>query len=230
MWWNQSSFADRSDAGRQLAQRLHHLRGQDVVVLGVPRGGVPVAFEVARALSAPLDVLVVRKLGVPHAPESAMGAVGEGGVLVLNEDVIARSGIDRDELARIEERERAEVDRRALRFRRGRPREPRAGRTALVVDDGIATGAAARAACRIAWARRAARVVLAVPACSPVTARYLGREVDELVVLQTPADFEAVGQVYADFRPVPDDEVAALLARADARTPAIGSLVPSRAV
>jgi putative phosphoribosyl transferase len=138
-------FADRADAGRRLAERVGHLRGEDLVVLGLPRGGVPVAFGVARTLSASLDVIVVRKLGVPFQPELAMGAVGEDGVLVLNQDAVALAGVDRAELAAIEQRERAELARRAQRFRGNRPRVSLAGRTALVVDDGIATGPTARA-------------------------------------------------------------------------------------
>src|SRR4051794_29181385 len=184
-------FADRPDAGRRLAGRMEHLRDEDVVVLGLPQGGVPVAFEVARTLAAPLDVIVVRKLGVPSQPELAMGAVGEGGVLVLNRDVVALAGIDRAAFAAVEKRERTELERRAQRFRGGRPRMSLAGRTALVVDDGIATGATARAACEVARAQGAARVVLAVPACSPRTAGQLRGEVDELIVLETPADFAA---------------------------------------
>lgn len=204
-------FRDRRSAGRQLAERLVHLRGRDVVVLGLPRGGVPVAFEVARSLGATLDVLVVRKLGLPHQPELAMGAIGEGGVLVVNEEVLARAGVDRAGLAAVERRERAELERRAARLRRDHPRSPLAGRTVVIVDDGIATGATARAACQVARAQGAARLVLAVPACSPRTARLLRGEVDELVVLEAPADFVAVGQAYGDFRPVPDEEVVDLL-------------------
>jgi putative phosphoribosyl transferase len=207
-------FADRTAAGRELADRLAHLRGPDVVVLGLPRGGVPVAFEVARALDAPLDVLMVRKLGVPFQPELAMGAIGEGGVVVLNEAVLARSGVEPGELTAIEERERAELSRRAERFRHDRPRASLTGRTAILVDDGIATGATARAACRVARAQGAARVVLAAPAGSPRTAEQLRDEVDELVVLETPPDFYAVGQAYADFRPVRDGQVVELLERA----------------
>jgi putative phosphoribosyl transferase len=206
-------FVDRTDAGRRLADRVAHLRGADVVVLGLPRGGVPVAFEVARRLVAPLDVILVRKLGVPFQPELAMGAVGEGGVLVLNEDVIALAGVDRAELPAIEQRARGELARRAQRFRGNRPRVPLRGRTALVVDDGIATGATARAACRVARAQGASRVVLAVPACSPRTAAAMRGEVDELVVLETPVNFAAVGQAYADFRPTKDEEVVELLRR-----------------
>ena len=206
-------FADRADAGQQLAERMGHLRGKDVVVLGLPRGGVPVAFEVARSLVAPLDVIVVRKLGLPFQPELAMGAVGEGGVLVVNHDVIALAGIDRSQLAAVEARERAELEIRAQRFRGGRPRVPLEGRTAVLVDDGIATGATARAACEVARALGAEHVVLAAPICSPRIAGQLRGEVDELVVLETPAEFAAVGQAYADFRPVRDEEVLALLDR-----------------
>jgi putative phosphoribosyl transferase len=206
-------FVDRTDAGRRLADRVAHLRDADVVVLGLPRGGVPVAFRVARSLAAPLDVILVRKLGVPFQPELAMGAVGEGGVRVLNEDVIALAGIDRAELPAIERRARGELERRAERLRGGRPRVSLRGRTALVVDDGIATGATARAACRVARAQGAVRIVLAVPAASPRVVESLRGEVDELVVLETPVNFAAVGQAYADFRPTEDDEVVELLRR-----------------
>ena len=206
-------FADRADAGRRLADRVEHLRDEDVVVLGLPRGGVPVAFQVARSLAAPLDVILVRKLGVPYQPEVAMGAVGEGGVLVLDEEVVALAAIDRA------------GTRRARRFRGNRPRVSLRGRTALVVDDGIATGATARAACRVARAQGAARIVLAVPAGSPRAAAALRREVDELVVLEAPVDFAAVGQAYADFRPTQDDEVVELLRRsADVLLEPVGSL------
>jgi putative phosphoribosyl transferase len=209
-------FTDRVDAGRRLAERLRHLRGDDVVVLGLPRGGVPVAAEVARALDAPLDVIVVRKLGLPAQPELAMGAVGEDGALVVNERVLSRVRIGEAEFAEVESRERAEVQRRALRWRGNRPRLPLAGRTALVVDDGIATGATVRAACEVARAQGAERVVLAAPVGSPDTARALRAEVDELVCLETPRSFFAVGRYYTDFRPVSDDEVAAVLQRVSA--------------
>jgi putative phosphoribosyl transferase len=214
MWWTaRALFTDRSHAGRRLAQRLHPVQGPDAVVLALPRGGVPVAFEVARELGAPLDVIVVRKLGLPFQPELAMGAVGEDGVVVVNPEVIARAGVTGEQLAAAEARERAEVERRAQRFRGDRPRLPLEGRTAVVVDDGIATGATARAACRVARAHGATRVVLAVPVCSPQTARSLraGGDVDELVVLETPQGFAAVGQVYDDFRPVEVGEVMELL-------------------
>jgi len=206
-------FRDRVDAGRRLAERLRHLRGEDVVVLGLPRGGVPVAAEVARALDAPLDVIVVRKLGLPAQPELAMGAVGEGGTLVVNERVVRRAHVGDAEFAEVESRERAEVQRRALRWRGSRSRLSSAGLTALVVDDGIATGSTARAACGVARAHGAARVVLAAPVCSPDTARTLRAEVDEFVCLETPRLFFAVGRYYIDFRPITDDEVAAVLGR-----------------
>ena len=213
-------FIDRVDAGRRLAGRLQYLRGEDVVVLGLPRGGVPVAFEVAKVLGAPLDVILVRKLGVPFQPELAMGALGEGDVLVLNEDVVRRAHVSEAELTEIERRARTEIDRRASRFRGDRPRRALAGRTAVLVDDGIATGATARAACQVAKAQGAARVVLAVPVCSPDTAARLRPEVDELVSLETPAWFFGVGQFYADFRQTSDDEVVDLLQRAAREEPA----------
>jgi putative phosphoribosyl transferase len=204
-------FVDRRDAGRRLARQLEPLRGHDVVVLGLPRGGVPVAYEVARALSAPLDVVVVRKLGVPSQPELAMGAVGEGGVTVVDERVVALAGVGPDVVARAEERERAEVVQRARRFRGDRPRVPLAGRTAVVVDDGIATGSTARAAAAVVRAQGAGRVVLAAPVCARESARALAGEFDEVVCLEVPQRFAAVGRFYEDFRPTADEEVVALL-------------------
>lgn len=156
-------FQNRIEAGRLLSEKLGHLSGEDVVVLGLPRGGVPVAAEVAEAIDAPLDVIVVRKLGVPYHPELAMGAVGEGGVRVVNEDVVRATGVTAEEFEAVEERERVEVAKRATRFRGGRPPADLTGRTALVIDDGVATGSTARAACQVARAMGAARVVLAVP-------------------------------------------------------------------
>ena len=204
-------FVDRVDAGRRLAERLRHLRGTDAVVLGLPRGGVLVAAEVARALGAPLDVIVVRKLGVPSRPELAMGAVGEDGVLVVNERVVRAMPVGEVAFAGVQRRERDEVRRRARRFRGDRARLPLAGRTALVVDDGIATGSTARAACRVARAHGAARVVLAAPVCAPDVARALGDVADEMVCLMAPKRLFAVGQFYADFRPTSEAEVVELL-------------------
>src|SRR5271165_6613185 len=209
-------FADRDDAGRRLAARLGYLRGEPVVVLGLPRGGVPVAFQVARALGAPLDVIVVRKLGVPFQPELAMGAVGEGGVRVINREIVREARVSEDELAAVQAREQAAVQARAARYRVRRPREPLDGRVAVVVDDGIATGSTARAACQIARAHGAARVVLAVPVAPPGWQARIGAEADELVCVDTPRGFFAIGQFYARFPPVSDDEVIACLERAAA--------------
>jgi putative phosphoribosyl transferase len=214
-------FIDRVDAGRRLAGKVRHLRGEDVVVLGLPRGGVQVAFEVARELGAPLDVLVVRKLGVSFQPELAMGAVGEGDVLVMIEPVVRRAHVSKAELAEIERRARSELDRRVQQLRRDRPRLALTGRTVVLVDDGIATGATVRAACQVARAQGASRVVVAVPVCSPDTAERLRKEVDELVCLESPAWFFGVGQFYADFRQVSDDEVVDLLRRAADEEPTV---------
>ncbi|HEY8544153.1 MAG TPA: phosphoribosyltransferase family protein [Acidimicrobiales bacterium] len=214
-------FADRRDAGRRLAARLVRLRGSDPVVVGLPRGGVPVAFEVARALDAPLDVLVVRKLGVPFQPELAMGAIGEGGALVVDDDVVRRAGVSPVALARIAARERATLEDRLRRLRRGRPAVPLAGRTVVVVDDGIATGSTARVACRVARDRGAARVVLAVPVAPAGWESVLRDAADELVAVATPEPFEAVGAWYDDFSPTTDDEVVADLARARQPTPPV---------
>ena len=209
-------FADRADAGRRLAARLEHLRGEPVVVLGLPRGGVPVALEVARALGAPLDVIVVRKLGVPYQPELGMGAVGEDGVRVINREVVRAARVPADELAAVQAREQARVDARAARYRVRRPREPLAGRIAVVVDDGIATGSTARAACQVARAHGAARVVLAVPVAPRGWQARIAGAADELICVDTPSDFFAIGQFYADFSQTTDDEVIACLQRAAA--------------
>jgi putative phosphoribosyl transferase len=220
-------FADRVDAGRRLAARLSHLHGAPVVVLGLPRGGVPVAYEVARALHAPLDVIVVRKLGVPFQPELGMGAIGEDGVRIVNTEVVRLAGVSERQLAEVEARERAELERRARRFRGDRPPVPLAGTTAVVVDDGIATGSTARAACQVARAHGAGRVVLAVPVAPPDSAGRFRDDVDELVCLETPEPFYAIGQFYADFPQTSDEEVVACLRRAaelaPATTPAPGA-------
>ena len=213
-------FANRAHAGRRLAARLQDLRGKPVVVLGLPRGGVPVAFEVARALGAPLDVIIVRKLGVPFQPELAMGAIGEDGVRVINREVVGVAAVTAGELAAVEARERAELERRARRFRGGRPRQSLDGRVAVVVDDGIATGSTARAACQVARLQGAARVVLAVPVAPPGWQARIGTVADELVCLETPAPFFAIGQFYTDFTQTTDDEVVACLQRAATPGPA----------
>jgi putative phosphoribosyl transferase len=209
-------FMDRTDAGQALARSLEHLRGTnrtDLVVLGLPRGGVPVAYEVAKALAAPLDVIVVRKLGVPYQPELAMGAIGEGDIKVSNDDVIRRGGITQQEIAAVELRERADLVRQAQRFRAGRPNVDVAGRTAVIVDDGIATGSTAAAACQVARQMGATRVILAVPVGAPESIRSLQLVYDEVDCLHAPEHFMAVGTFYDNFRHVSDTEVTDLLAR-----------------
>jgi putative phosphoribosyl transferase len=207
-------FADRTDAGRRLAVRLEHLRGESMVVLGLPRGGVLVALEVAQALGAPLDVIVVRKLGVPFQPELGMGAVGEDGVCVINRDIAHQAGMPENVLAAVMAREQASVELRAASYRAHRPREPLAGRVAVIVDDGIATGSTARAACQVARAQGAARVVLAVPVAPPGWEDRIGANADELACLDAPGGFFAIGQFYADFSQTTDEQVIACLQRA----------------
>ncbi|WP_342216728.1 phosphoribosyltransferase [Nocardia asiatica] len=211
-------FDDRSDAGRRLAKRLEYLRDEDVVVVGLPRGGVPVAYEVARALDAPLDVIWVRKLGVPYQPELAFGAIGEDGVQVINDVVLGYTRLTREEIAEVEHRERAELRQRTERLRRAHPRIPLSGRTVVVVDDGIATGATARAACQVAWEQGAQRVVLAVPVAPRDTVAVLQEVADEVVCLEMPTWFGAVGGWYHDFGQVTDAEVELLLRSAQTRS------------
>ncbi|QES54744.1 phosphoribosyl transferase [Streptomyces venezuelae] len=209
-------FAHRAEAGERLAEALRHVQGEDPVVLGLPRGGVPVAYRVARALGAPLDVIVVRKLGVPHHRELGFGAIGEGGVRVISEDIVRGSRLGPQDIEAVEHAEAAELTRRAARFRGDRPRVPLDGRTVIVVDDGIATGATAAAACEVVRAQGAARVVLAVPVAPPDAVARLGPAADEVVCLATPHAFRAVGEWYEDFAQTPDEEVVFLLARAAA--------------
>ena len=211
-------FRNRVAAGRHLAGQLSALRRQDIVVLGVPRGGVAVAVPVAAELDAPFDVLLVRKLGVPFQPELAMGAVGEGGVGVVNERARRLAQITADTFAEVEARERTELDRQSEYFRGPRPPVPLAGRTAVVVDDGMATGSTARAACRAARARGAARVVLAVPVASRQAIAQLRADADEVVCLESPERFVAIGQYYDDYHQISDAVVKACLEKA-ARQP-----------
>ncbi|WP_112470411.1 phosphoribosyltransferase family protein [Streptomyces triticisoli] len=213
-------FTNRAEAGRRLAARLEHLRGQDVVVLGLPRGGLPVAAAVAEALGAPLDVCLVRKLGVPSRPELGMGAIGEDGVRVLGQEVLRAAHVQPEALARVEARERRELERRATRYRGERPPAAVTGRTVVIVDDGVATGSTARAACRTVRARGAARTVLAVPVAPPDWTDRLAGEADELICLATPPDFFAVGQFYADFAQLDDEDVVAFLHQAAGRSSA----------
>jgi putative phosphoribosyl transferase len=207
------AFLNRVDAGRRLADRLRSLRGSDVVVLGLPRGGVPVAEKVAAALHAPLDIIVVRKLGVPTQPELAAGAIGEGGIRVLNPEVVDSFHLSAHDLDLVETRERAELERRSSLIRRSHPRLSLTDRIAVVVDDGIATGATARAACQVARAHGAARVVLAVPVAPADWRADLGNAADDYICVEAPERFGAVGQWYADFSATSDDDVLAALTR-----------------
>ncbi len=209
-------FRNRSDAGRRLANRLQFLRGEDVVVLGLPRGGVPVAAAVARALDAPLDVILVRKLGVPAQPELGLGAIGESGARVINPEVVRYAHVSEQQIAQVEDKERAELQRRAQRFRGDAPHVPLAGRTAVIVDDGIATGSTARAACQVARALGAATVVLAVPVAPPSADGALRGDADEVICLEMPERFLAIGEWYEDFAQTSDEEVEALLRAARA--------------
>jgi putative phosphoribosyl transferase len=203
-------FRDRVDAGRRLAQKLSQYRGEDVIVLGLPRGGVPVAAEVAKALNALLDVIVVRKLGVPFRPEVAMGAIGEGNARVLDKRVISLAGITEKDLRTVEREAQALLNSRVERYRRGRPRLDLAGKTALIVDDGMATGSTARVACQVARQLGAARIILAVPV-APAHLLDTLTEPDQVVCLISAHDFQAVGQYYLDFSPTTDEEVVQLL-------------------
>ena len=204
-------FEDRRDAGRRLGARLGNLKAKRPVVVGLPRGGVPVAYEVAQALAAPLDVLVVRKLGCPWHPELGVGALGEGGIRLLNEALVEATGVTESELEAVTRREGAELERRLRRYRGGREPLPVAGRTVIVVDDGLATGFTARAAIEVLRRRGAARVVLAVPVAPIDTRTELRAIADEFVCLYTPSDFWSIGQFYDDFSQTSDQEVARLL-------------------
>ena len=219
-------FRDRRDAGRTVAGLLHEHRNRpDVVVLGVPRGGVPVAYEVARALEAPLDVFVVRKLGVPWRPELAMGAIASGGVVVINDDVVRGLHIEPAVVQRAAEREGRELLRREQAYRDGRQMPELAGKTAILVDDGLATGSSMRAAIAALREHRPGRIVVAVPAAPTSTCQDLQTVVDEVVCVTRPSPFVAVGVSYRDFSQTTDEEVRDLLRRAtspprDERPPA----------
>lgn len=205
-------FRDRIDAGRRLADALREFRGPQTIVLGLPRGGVPVARQVADALGAPLDVLAVRKLGGPRHPEFAVGAIGETGVRLVDPEAVHLTRLGADELASVEESERLELARRLRLYRDGRERLDLDGQRVIVVDDGVATGATAAVACRVARRLGAAEVVLAVPVAPHDWESQLAGEADRFVAVMTPRDFWAVGQWYENFAQTTDDEVVALLA------------------
>jgi len=207
-------FADRRTAGRLLGQALIHHAGTNAVVLGLPRGGVPVADEVARVLGGSLDVWVVRKLGVPQQPELGMGAIAEGPAVVIDRSIVRALGIRTATLFEVARREMTEVRRRVERFRGGRVAPELRGRVVILVDDGIATGGTVRAAIRAIKKQHPARLVLAVPVASPDVVAALAREVDEVVCLRQPDPLYAIGLWYEDFRQVRDEEVARILARA----------------
>ncbi|HEU4630472.1 MAG TPA: phosphoribosyltransferase [Gemmatimonadaceae bacterium] len=208
-------FHDRTDAGRRLARELAiYADRPDVRVLALPRGGVPVAFEVARALHAPLDVFVVRKLGLPGHEEYAMGAIASGGITVLDTEVVRRFAIPRSAVERVSERERQELERRERRYRGDRPLPEVAGRTVILVDDGLATGSTMRAAVEALRQEQPARLVAAVPIAAPETCDALREEVDDVICAVTPEPFHAVGLWYEDFSQTTDEEVHALLERA----------------
>jgi predicted phosphoribosyltransferase len=210
-------FRDRTEAGRLLAERLRHYAGRDdVIVLALPRGGVPVGYEVAKALGAPLDVFVVRKLGVPGHEELAMGAVATGGLLVLDEHLVQALGLPEEEVRRVIERELRELERRDREYRGDREPPQLAGKTVILVDDGLATGATMRAAALAVRRQNPARVVVAVPVAAEETCNAFSDVVDEIVCGVTPKPFRAVGLWYEDFSQTTDEEVRELLAQASA--------------
>ncbi len=218
-------FHDRKDAGEQLAGALQKFRKDGPVVIALPRGGVPVGVEVARALDAPLELLIVRKIGVPRQPELAMGAIVDGDepVVFRNEHVIAMAKVSEAEFAAIRDRELAEIDRRRQRYLAERPFPPLADRTVIVVDDGIATGATVRVAIRALRVRHPRRIVVAVPVASPDVVQTLRGEADEVICLETHEAFGAIGLYYADFGQVEDDEVVRALTSAAPATKGSGA-------
>ena len=210
------SFSDRADAGRRLGQRLQSALGheRDVLVVGLPRGGVPVAYEVAEAVSAPLDILLVHKLGVPFQPELAMGAIGDTGHVVIDEHTVHWAGVTPDQLADAERRELERLRARGEALRRGRPPTDLRGRTVVLVDDGAATGLTALAACHLAREAGARRIIVGLPVASREAVSALKAAADDVVVLEVPRSFGAVGAWYGDFGQTSEDEVVALLERA----------------
>jgi putative phosphoribosyl transferase len=207
-------FRDRRDAGRHLAEELSPFASAQPLVLALPRGGVPVAYEVATRLRAPLDVLIVRKLGAPRHPELAMGAIASGGAVVLNADVLRSLRIGEAEVQREAARQAVEVARRTALYRRGSPAPDVRGRTVVLVDDGLATGSTMQVAVKALREYGPARVVVAVPVAAPEARELLTHVADEVVCVEVPADFRSVGRWYQDFEQTVDDEVRSLLAAA----------------
>ncbi len=208
-------FHDRAAAGRELASRLREFTGRpDVLVLALPRGGVPVGYEVARALNVPLDIFMVRKLGVPWQPELAMGAIASGGTLVLNPDVVHGLAIPNSEIEKVAQREQQELEARERRYRGDRPPVEVKGRTIILVDDGLATGSSMRAAARALRDRDPERIIIAVPVAASTTCDELRAEGNEVVCAHTPEPFMAVGQWYREFSQTSDEQVRELLDRA----------------
>ena len=215
-------FENRTDAGRQLGKALLKYKGRPTVVLALPRGGAPVAAEVARILDAPIDLLLVRKVGLPSQPELAMGAVANGEELTIirNDDVIELSGVSEEEFDAVCNEERAEIERRRKRYLGNRPRTGIKGQVAIIVDDGIATGATTLAAIGAVRSQQPKQLVLAVPIAPLDTVKQLQPEVDEIVCLDTPEDLGAIGFFYRDFRQVSDDEVITILSHFPSNRPA----------
>jgi putative phosphoribosyl transferase len=209
-----NGFPNREDAGRRLAAELQPYAAEHPIVLALPRGGVPVGYEIARALRAPLDVWVVRKIGVPWHPELGVGAVAEGGYVHLNQDILVHIGLSKKELAEATHREEHEVEQRVRRFRGDRPAPLLSHRTVILVDDGIATGGTVRAAIRSVRAQAPKKIILAVPVAALETLAALSTEVEQVVCLMTPSELHGIGLWYQDFRQIPDDEVVHVLDRA----------------
>jgi len=214
------AFANRTEAGRLLAEKLVKYAGRnDVIVLGLPRGGVPVAYEVAKRLGAPLDVFIVRKLGVPGFEELAAGAIASGGVRVLNDDVMRAIPHADETIEAVTARETAELERREHEYRDGRPAPELRGRVVILIDDGLATGATMRAAVKALRQSGAAKIVVAVPVGPPETCREIEEEADETICLSIPEFFQAVGQYYEDFSQTIDEDVRELLSQAAQEMP-----------
>ncbi|MFL5599944.1 MAG: phosphoribosyltransferase [Gemmatimonadaceae bacterium] len=213
-------FLDRYDAGRRLATSLQHYADRsDLLVLALPRGGVPVAYEVARALHAPLDVFLVRKLGFPGHPELAMGAIATGGVRIIDNELVEMFGVSNDAIERVTASEQRELERREQLYRDGRPVPDVKGRTTILIDDGLATGSTMRAAVQALRQEGASKIVVAVPVAPPETCEAFRQEVDDIICAVTPEPFQAVGIWYGNFNETSDDEVRELIARAEREAP-----------